>query len=170
MKKLFSVLKYTRNYKGYTVLNIIFNIFFAVFSAATLALIGPFVELIFKSGPEDILLISIKGPPHFSFSARYFQDASSFFLAGLILYKGKAFALVLICLAVFTLTFLKNICRYLAMFCIAPIRNGVVRDLRNRLFAKSLELPLSYYSEERKGDIMSRMTADVQEIEWSIMQ
>ncbi|MBK7667130.1 MAG: hypothetical protein IPJ32_07095 [Sphingobacteriaceae bacterium] len=53
---------------------------------------------------------------------------------------------------------------------LAPIRNGVVRDLRNKLFKKTLDLPLSYYSNERKGDLMSRMTTDVQEVEWSIMQ
>ncbi len=58
----------------------------------------------------------------------------------------------------------------MAMYFLAPIRNGVVRDLRNKLLSKSLNLPLSYYSDERKGDIMSRMTSDVQEIEWSIMQ
>lgn len=58
----------------------------------------------------------------------------------------------------------------MAMYFIAPIRNGVVRDLRNRMYSKSLDLPLSYYSEEKKGDLMSRMTTDVQEIEWSIMQ
>jgi ABC-type multidrug transport system fused ATPase/permease subunit len=56
------------------------------------------------------------------------------------------------------------------MYFLAPIRNGVVRDLRNKMMKKSLELPLSYYSDERKGDIISRMTTDVQEIEWSIMQ
>jgi subfamily B ATP-binding cassette protein MsbA len=68
------------------------------------------------------------------------------------------------------MVFLKNLFRYLAMFFIAPIRNGVVRDLRNKMYQKSLDLPLSYYSDEKKGDLMSRMTTDVQEIEWSIMQ
>ena len=58
---------------------------------------------------------------------------------------------------------------YMAMFYIAPIRNGIVRDLRNKMFGKALDLPLSYYSDERKGDIISRMTTDVVEIEWSIM-
>jgi ATP-binding cassette, subfamily B, bacterial MsbA len=170
MKKLFSVLKYTRNYKSYTVLNIFFNILFAIFSASTLALIGPFAELLFKTDPADIISISLRGAPEFSFSSRFFQDFSSYWLAALIFSKGKLFTLTLICVAVFVLTFFKNLCRYLAMFFIAPIRNGVVRDLRNRLYSKSLRLPLSYYSEEKKGDIMSRMTADVQEIEWSIMQ
>jgi len=170
MKKLFSVLRYTRHYKGYTFLNIIFNILFAIFSAATLALIGPFSELLFKTETGDLLVISLQGPPEVSLSAAYFQKMSNFILAGLIVTKGKAYALVLICVCVFILTFLKNLSRYFAMFFIAPIRNGVVRDLRNQLFQKSLELPLSYYSEEKKGDLMSRMTTDVQEIEWSIMQ
>ncbi|MBL0257617.1 MAG: ABC transporter ATP-binding protein, partial [Bacteroidetes bacterium] len=68
------------------------------------------------------------------------------------------------------LFFLKNFFRYLAMYFIAPIRNGVVRDLRNGMYEKVLYLPLSYFSDERKGDLISRMTSDVQEIEWSIMQ
>jgi ATP-binding cassette, subfamily B, bacterial MsbA len=170
MKKLFSVLKYTKNYKGYTLLNVLFNILFALLSAATLALIAPFIDLLFKNDEQVLYTLVENGLPEFSMSSSYFQKFSNFYLAALILYKGKATALMLICIAVFVLTFLKNICRYLAMFFIAPIRNGVVRDLRNRMYSKSLNLPLSYYSEEKKGDLMSRMTTDVQEIEWSIMQ
>ena len=83
---------------------------------------------------------------------------------------GKLDALIMICLFIIITIFLKNLFRYLGMFFIAPIRNGVVRDMRNKMYDKVLNLPLSYYSEERKGDIMSRMTVDVQEIEWSIMQ
>lgn len=170
MKKLFSVLSYTKNYKGYTVLNIIFNVLFAVLSAATLALIAPFIDLIFKNNDAGLLIILSNGAPEFSFTSSYFQNFSNFYLAALIVGKGKAQALILICVAVFVLTLFKNICRYLAMFFIAPIRNGVVRDLRNKMYKKSLDLPLSYYSDEKKGDLMSRMTTDVQEIEWSIMQ
>jgi ATP-binding cassette, subfamily B, bacterial MsbA len=171
MKKLFSVLKYTKNYKGYTSLNIIFNVIFAIFSAVNLALIGPFVELIFKTDdPAKFTAILLEGAPEFSLTSSFFQKFSNFYLATLIVYKGKTYALILICAIVFVLTFLKNLARYLAMFFIAPIRNGVVRDLRNRLYKKSIQLPLSYYSGEKKGDIMSRMTTDVQEIEWSIMQ
>jgi subfamily B ATP-binding cassette protein MsbA len=72
--------------------------------------------------------------------------------------------------SVFIATLLKNASRYFAMYFLAPIRNGVVKDLRNKMMKKSLELPLSYFSDERKGDMMSRMTTDVIEIEWSIMQ
>ncbi len=170
MKKLFSVLKYTVNYKGYTALNVIFNILFAVLSAATLALIAPFLDLLFKDNNNAVLSYILAGPPEFSFSSSYFQAVSNYYLSVLIFTTSKSKALVLICFAVFVLTFFKNVCRYFAMYFIAPIRNGVVRDLRNKMHKKSLELPLSYYSEEKKGDLMSRMTTDVQEIEWSIMQ
>lgn len=170
MRKLFSVLKYTRNYKGYTALNIVFNILFALFSAATLALIAPFLDLLFKTTEGGLLAIVFKGEPEFSLSSEYFKAAPNYYLALLILAYKKTGALMFICCMVFAFTFLKNTCRYLAMYFVAPIRNGVVRDLRNRMYRKSLELPLSYYSEEKKGDLMSRMTTDVQEIEWSIMQ
>jgi ABC-type multidrug transport system fused ATPase/permease subunit len=170
MKKLFSVLKYTKNYKGYTALNVIFNILFAVFSASILALIAPFLDLLFKNNDLDNIAIVFKGEPEFSFSSNYLKEASSYYLAGLILAKGKLGALVLICFMVFILTFFKNLFRYLAMYFVAPIRNGVVRDLRNKMYKKAMDLPLSYYSEEKKGDLMSRMTTDVQEIEWGIMQ
>ena len=170
MKKLFSVLKYTKNYKGYTFLNILFNILFSIFSAGTLLLIGPFSELLFKTNADALMELVQHGAPEFGFEAKFFQNVSSYYLASLIILKGKTFTLVAICLTVFILTFFKNISRYFAMFFIAPIRNGVVRDLRNKIYQKSLNLSLSYYSEERKGDLISRMTTDVQEIEWSIMQ
>ena len=137
MKKLFSVLKYTKNYKGYTALNIFFNILFAVFSAATLALIAPFIDLLFKNDDPALGLILLNGPPDFSLStsvSTYFQQLISYYLAALIVQAGKAKALMLICIAVVILTFIKNLSRYMAMFFIAPIRNGVVRDLRNKMY------------------------------------
>lgn len=142
---------------------------FAIFNAAALALIAPFLQLLFKED-TSIAKIIMKGEPIFSLSSTYFQGASDYYLASLVFIKGKAGALMLICAMVFVITLFKNISRYMAMFFIAPIRNGVVRDLRNKMHKKALDLPLSYYSDEKKGDLMSRMTADVMEIEWSIMQ
>ncbi|MDO8998217.1 MAG: ABC transporter ATP-binding protein [Bacteroidota bacterium] len=172
MKKLFSVLKYTKNYKGYLTANVSFNILFAVFSAVSLTLAVPFLKLLFEeTNLLETGLILLNGKPKFAFSSEYVKDISNYYLAGLIITQGgKAKALVVICVIVFSMTFFKNIFRYLAMYFIAPIRNGVVRDLRNKIYKKAMNLPLSYYSEEKKGDLMSRMTSDVQEIEWSIMQ
>jgi len=144
-------------------------VLFAIFNAAALALIAPFLQLLFKED-TSIAKIIMKGEPVFSLSSTFFQSASDYYLASLVFIKGKAGALMLICAMVFVITLFKNISRYMAMFFIAPIRNGVVRDLRNKMHKKALNLPLSYYSDEKKGDLMSRMTADVMEIEWSIMQ
>jgi ABC-type multidrug transport system fused ATPase/permease subunit len=170
MKKLFSVLKYTKDYKNYTALNILFNIFFAIFSVFSISLTIPFLELIFKNDAASYQTIIDKGLPIFNFGMKGITDWAYYQMALLIIEQGKAHTLMLICIVVFLATLLKNMSRYFAMFFLAPIRNGVVRDLRNRMMKKSLELPLSYFSDERKGDMMSRMTTDVIEIEWSIMQ
>ena len=133
MRKLFSALKYIKNYRGNTALNILFNILFALFNAAVFALIQPFLELLFKSDSLKVAEIVLKGEPQFSASSSYFTEFMNFHLASLVLLEGKTGALILICLLVVLVTVLKNISRYLAMFFIAPIRNGVVRDLRNRM-------------------------------------
>ena len=171
MKKLFSVLKYTKNYKSQTRLNILFNILFAIFSIFSISLSIPFLKLIFDN--ESIAFyqdIVTKGLPPFAYSGSYANAWANFNMSEIIVTQGKPAALIMICLVVFIATLLKNIFRYFAMYFLAPIRTGVVKDLRNKMIKKSLELPLSYFSEERKGDMMSRMTTDVIEIEWSIMQ
>jgi subfamily B ATP-binding cassette protein MsbA len=170
MLKLFSVLKYIKGYWGYAWLNIICNILFSVLSVVSITLVIPFMELLFQKDEAAYQAILMEGPPVFEWSADYFKSLFYHNMSAQIIAFGKAQALMMICIAVVILTLFKNLFRYLAMYFLAPIRNGVVRDLRNKLLSKSLELPLSYYSNERKGDIMSRMTSDVQEIEWSIMQ
>lgn len=170
MKKLFSVLKYTRNYRKETTLNIFFNVLFSVFSVFSITLLIPFLKLIFDSDVSYYQELLNKGLPKFEYSAKYFSDWGYYHMADLIISYGKTTMLMWICFTVFFATFLKNVCRYFAMYFLAPIRNGVVKDLRNKMMKKSLELPLSYFSDERKGDMMSRMTTDVIEIEWSIMQ
>lgn len=92
-----------------------------------------------------------------------------FYSGQMINQYGPIDTLMYISIMILVLYFLKNLFRYLGMFFIAPIRNGVVRDLRNEMYKKVLILPLSYYSEQRKGDIISRMSSDVLEVEWSIL-
>src|SRR6185369_14991006 len=115
MRKLFSVLKYTRNYKGYTALNIFFNVLFAIFSAISLGLIAPFLDLLFKTSFFDLLTIANQGWPDFELSSSYFNQISKVSLAILVTTYGKPGALFFICLTVFSLVFLKNIARYMAM-------------------------------------------------------
>jgi len=93
-----------------------------------------------------------------------------YYYSGMVIQKyGNERTLILIGIAIVVLFFLKNFFRYMAMYFLAVVRNGVVKDLRNDLYHQVLILPLAYFNERRKGDIMARMTNDVQEVEWSIM-
>jgi subfamily B ATP-binding cassette protein MsbA len=125
---------------------------------------------LFSNDNSKLLELIAKGKPVFSFSTNAILDTINYTLAQNTLDHGKGHVLSLICIFIIVTFVFKNLFRYLAMYSLSPIRNGVVKDIRNKIFKKTLELPLSYYSEERKGDIISRMTTDVQEIEWNIMQ
>ena len=168
--KLFSVFKYIKGYWNHAWVNIICNILYSVFSIFSLVLIKPFLDLLFLHDEIFYKDIVQKGAPVFHPNPAWANEAFTYHLSGLISNNGKLSALLFICIVIVVLTFLKNLFRYLAMYALAPIRNGVVRDLRNKLMDKVLHLQLSYFSNEKKGDIMSRITSDVSEIEWSIMQ
>ena len=108
-------------------------------------------------------------PAAWSLSVKSLLKNFNYYLSQYVAKEGQMKALMLICLFTVIVFFLKNITRYLGMYFMVPLRNGVVKDIRTKLYDKILELPIGYFSEERKGDIMSRMTSDVQEIEWSVM-
>ncbi|MBL0137260.1 MAG: ABC transporter ATP-binding protein [Bacteroidetes bacterium] len=163
MKNYFRLLRYVKSYKGYALLNILFNMLSVIFSLVSLTMVIPFLNVLFSQSTE------FHQEP-WSLSPKVLFANFNYYLSEYIVANGKMEALILICVLVIVLFFLKNFFRYLAMYFIAPIRNGVVRDLRNGMYEKVLYLPLSYFSDERKGDLISRMTSDVQEIEWSIMQ
>jgi subfamily B ATP-binding cassette protein MsbA len=136
------------------------GIFFGLF---TITLAIPFLGLLFGTEKPVVEL------PDFKFSAEYLQTAFNYFITNVIQESGREAALIKMSLMVLLMFFLKNLCRYMAMYFLAPVRNGVIMDIRNALFDKVLILPLSFYSNERKGDIMARMNNDVQEIEWSVI-
>jgi len=123
----------------------------------------PILRLLF--GIQKLVLIK----PEFHFSTDGIINTFNYYVSQIIVNYGKEQALIFICILVIILFFLKNLFRYMGMYYLATVRNGVVKDLRNDLYQKVLILPLSYYSEQKKGDIIARMTSDVQEVEWSIM-
>jgi subfamily B ATP-binding cassette protein MsbA len=104
-----------------------------------------------------------------SVSAKSLLNNFNYYLGNYIIEHGQLNALMLISMLVVIMFFLKNLTRYLAMYFLVPIRNGVVRDIRRDVYHKILSLPIGYFTDERKGDMMARMTSDVQEVEWGIM-
>lgn len=170
MRKLFYSLRYLERYKSLAALNIVFNILSVIFSLCSITMVIPFLDYLFNQNQAGIT--SVYNGNAFGSIKNYFYSFIQNYIAGedaVAPGSGRMKALVLICLAALTAVFLKNVCRYMAMYFLAGIRNGVIRDLRNNIFGKMLLLPLGFYSDERKGDIMSRITNDVTEIEWSVM-
>jgi len=104
-----------------------------------------------------------------SVSAKSLLNNFNYYLGNYIIEHGQLNALMLISMLVVIMFFLKNLTRYLAMYFLVPIRNGIVRDIRRDVYHKILSLPIGYFTDERKGDMMARMTNDVQEVEWGIM-
>lgn len=170
MKNFFGILRYVKGYWRYAIWNIIFNIFSVIFSFFSIALLFPFLNVLFSNNSKEVTEMLAAGEPRLVISKDSITAYIKYLIADGSNEHGKLYVLIAICLFVVVAIFFKNLFRYLAMYFISPIRNGVVRDIRNKVFNKTLELPLSYYSEEKKGDIISRMTTDVQEIEWSIMK
>ena len=163
MKSLIKVLRYIKPYKLFAFLSVLSNIFSVIFHLLSLLILIPFLQLLFgKTEP-------VTEVPEFSWTADFVSDYISFQLTPHIEANGLMGALYYLCIAVAVLFFAKNLFRYLAKFFLAYIRSGVVRDIRSDIYGKILILPLSFYSEEKKGDIISRITGDVQEVEWSIM-
>ncbi|NNF01595.1 MAG: ABC transporter ATP-binding protein [Bacteroidia bacterium] len=163
MKQFLRILAYIKNYKGYAALNVLFNILSVIFSVVSLTMVIPFLNLLF-----EMQELTTEAPP-LGFSAESIIANFYLILSDIIRDEGRMNALIFICMLVVGMFLLKNLFKYLALYFMAPLRNGVIRDLRNDIQKKMLRLPLSYFSEKRKGDLMVRITNDAQEIEWSIM-
>jgi len=142
-----------------------------LFSFFSLTLIAPFLDLLFLKDDNFYLEKMAAGKPVLNLSTRSVVDSFYYYLTEMITdpNRGKQYALMFICIAVAVMFFLKNLFRYLGQFFISPIRNGVVKDLRAEVHKKMMRLPLSWFSNERKGDIITRVTSDVHEVEWSVM-
>lgn len=164
MKSLGKIFTYIKSYWLFAALNALFNILSILFSLVSFALFIPILQMLFKTAE-----IPEKAGPLIWTNMDSLKENFYQFFGQLIRNFGEDEVLVYIGIAIIVLFLFRNLFRYLAMFFLAVVRNGVVKDIRNDLYRKILLLPLGFYSEQRKGDIISRMTSDVQEVETSIM-
>lgn len=163
MKDFLRLMGLIKKYKGYASLNVLFNFLTILFSVFSLGMIIPFLKMIFGM---DAL---VDTPTDLTLSKDGVLDYIYYQMSMIISKYGQQQLLVALSFITAFAFFFKNLFRYLAMWSIAPLRNGIIRDLRNLIFKKIVILPLSYFSEQRKGDIISRATSDVQDIEWTII-
>lgn len=167
MTYLKKILQFAKPYKRFAILNIISNVFYALFSTLAFISFIPMLRVLFQE--EKPISTKPVWNGEFGNIKDFANDYSNYFLNQQVEQYGEVAALVSICITVIVLFFLKNLFNYLALYFIANLRNGMLKDIRNRIYDKIVELPVSFFSEKRKGDFISRITSDVQEIQTSFL-
>jgi len=163
MNKARILLKYIAPYKWSAFRNIFYNVLSAIFALISYTLVIPFLKILFDR------IEQLPPPGAFRFSMEYLNAAVNYNFYVFIQKYGEIDALLLVCLVVVIASLLKNGFVFLANNSMAYMRSCTVRDLRKKMYDKILRLPLSYFSDARKGDVMTRISNDVQEIEISVM-
>ena len=163
MHDIWKVFRYLKFYPWNLTANILFNMLAVLFNLSSFVVIVPFVELLFGSGQPPAQL------PPFSLSQDYLSLAMTYALFHYKTRYGVWSCLLAIALAYVSCSFLSNLCRYLAQYFISPVRNGITMRLRNDIYEKITILPVSYFNSRRRGDIISRMSNDLSDIEWGVL-
>lgn len=166
MKEFLKILyRFVPRYKKYLVLNVSFNLLAAFLTLFSFALIIPILEMLFKINPATYSYM-----PLGSGSLKEVVVNDFYYYTQMVIEQwGQSMALAVLAVMLVVMTALKTGSAYLSAFFMVPIRAGVVRDIRNTIYHKIMELPLGFFTNERKGDVMARMSGDVTEVENSIM-
>ena len=167
MNQFVNILKYAKPYKRYALGHIISNILYALFGALSFVALIPMLDILFeqKNKTQVIAKPVYQGIAHLN---SFYKDYLSY-QVNLYADNDPQKALIYVVSLIIILFLLKNIFGYMANYWMVFLRNGVVRDLRNKVYKKTIELPLSYFSEQKKGDIMSRVTNDVTTLQYSML-
>lgn len=163
MKDLLRIFRYIKPYWAYALLNITFNILYILFSFFNLTLFIPFVNILFGNAES----VTVK--PEFALNAGQLFKYLSYIINQIIETNGKLNAMFFVSGFFILFSVLNNFFKYMGLYYLAPLRNGMIKDLRNDIYNRILILPLAFYANQRKGDLMSRQTTDINEIEWSIV-
>ena len=161
MRSLATIFQYIKRYPALVSLYFFFNILSALFSLVSLVMLAPFLQVIFNvtsSANNQITSRFAFGP------LKTFYDWLTYLVNT---EDGKVKALGVICVVVVVTVILKNLFSYLALYVLNPVRNNIINDMRTDMFKKILKLPIGYFNEQRKGDLMSRLTNDLSVIEYS---
>jgi subfamily B ATP-binding cassette protein MsbA len=166
MKYFKQIMMYAKPYKGYGTLNIISNIFYALFGTLAFVSLMPMLKVLFNSSEPINTAPTYNGIVELG---DYIENYINYFITQKVNNEGELKALMFMIFIIIGTFLLKNIFGYLALFFITFLRNGVLKDLRNDLYEKTVDLPLSYFSEKRKGDLIARISTDVLEIQHSFL-
>ncbi|MBQ2069294.1 MAG: ABC transporter ATP-binding protein, partial [Bacteroidales bacterium] len=168
MRQFWKVLKrYVRPYRGYLAGSVALNMFSAIFNVFSFSLVIPMLQILFKIN-EAVYTFIPWGAEGYSFKEKVLNNAY-YEVTKLIDSVGASNTLLILCGFLGITTLLKTSCYFGSSAVMVPISKGILRDMRMQLYRKILSLPLGFFSQERRGDIIARMTGDVSEVENSIM-
>lgn len=153
-------------YKKYAYLNIFFNVLYALFSTLSFVSLIPMMQVLFDQTKRNTVLPTYKGIWELK---KYGEDYLSYYITNTTDTFGVGHTLSIMVAVIIVIFLLKNLSDYMAMFFITFLRNGVLRDMRNAMYKKTIDLPLAFFSEKRKGDVIARISADVNEVQTSFL-
>lgn len=162
-KKIF---RFARPYRQYAVLNVICNILYALFATLSMVSLIPMITVLFGEAENITTPPVYEGIGHLK---SFLEDYLNYYITTTGNSRGPEYTLGVMVAIIISLFLLKNLFNYLAMFFITFLRNGVLKDLRNAMYKKVVELPIAYFSEKRKGDVIARISSDVLEIQHSFL-
>ncbi|MCL6217856.1 ABC transporter ATP-binding protein [Zunongwangia pacifica] len=167
MKNFKRFLKYLIPYRNYQILSIVFNIFYALFSSLSMLSLLPMIKVLFEDGKkitEKPVYHGIK-----DFDLHYFEDYLNYFITTTQLSKGPLVTLIVVVGFVLSTFLLKNLFNYLSILYMTYLNNGILKDLRQDVYNKVIGLNVGFFANERKGDLIARMTSDINTIKVSFM-
>jgi len=165
MKQYSRIFKYMAPFRGKIVLYFLFTVLGIIFSIISIGMLGPFLQVIFTDSRPECIDCNQLGKTSSNFLIQSIND----FLNQSLINNGKVTTLAFICIFLVSFVVLKNLFIYLSYYVLNPLKNKVVNQLREELYDKVLRLPIGFFNEKRKGDLMSRMTNDVNEVETSVV-
>ncbi|WP_026978270.1 ABC transporter ATP-binding protein [Flavobacterium tegetincola] len=166
MSSIKQIIPFVKPYKKYAYLNIFFNVLYALFSTLSFIALMPMLDVLFGKNKQNFVEPVYTGINEIkSFAENYL----SFHLTRFTTDYGISFTLGVLVAGIISIFLLKNLFDYLAMYFITFLRNGIVKDMRNALYKKTLELPIAFFSEKRKGDTIARISNDVNEVQNSML-
>jgi subfamily B ATP-binding cassette protein MsbA len=166
MKHYLRILRFALPYRKEILLSVLFNIIMVFFSLGSITILIPVLKILFQNTAEVAAPTPYEGIVHLK---TYLESNLNYRIGKWSAEHGTQRVLVWILMVATTMFIIKNLTRYLALICLAYVKNGVERDLRNTIHHKVLHLPLAYFSEQRKGDLIARMSTDITEIQWALL-
>ena len=180
MNNFKKILPFIVPYKKYAYLNIFFNVLYALFGTLSFMTLIPMMQVLFEKAKTNYIKpiylgyvekenLSTSVSEYFSSTKLYLENELSYFLSTSTRDFGPGYTLSLMVVVIISVFLIKNLCDYLALFYITFLRNGILRDMRNAMYKKTIDLPLAFFSEKRKGDTISRIAGDVNEVQSSFL-